>query len=642
VKFRPLFAAIVLILLLSPQASRAQDDLPRMEDAPCEFDTGGLDVTCANLLVPEDRTNPNSPTIRLRFAIFPAWGDDKQPDPILYLEGGPGADALAAMPMLYYGVAAPFNETRDVILIDQRGTGYSRPSLTCPEYDNTLYEMLDERLTVEDTQARILAALAQCRLRLESRGVNLAAYNSAESAADIADLRRVLGYEQWNLYGISYGTRLALTVMRDYPDGIRSVVLDSVQPPEVSQFNDTPANVDRALNVLFLDCTLDEACNARYPRLGSVFYETVAQLNAQPGAARINHPTTRREYTVQIDGDQLVSLAFGALYTPQLFRALPQIIYDARDGNYSLLANTLQSLLANQEGISIGMHFAVQCREEAPFASAESVSASIAAFPLMGNYFFTEANLGTTILSVCAAWGLPPPAPIETMPVVSPIPTFVAAGQYDPITPPHWSRMVAHNLPFSYYYEYRGLGHAVTPADVCPSMMMLAFVDNPMSAPDASCMATMPAPDFIIVDDTLEMIPFADEYSGVRSVRPEAWQDYGNEFYRSEMQDAGLIFGSLDLADLTAAPTEDIIDYFVREIAAQYDVYDTPQPIEQRRANGLAWDIFAFRQGDNVVTIALADSDTTIYWVILFAPAAERDTLYTGAFLPAVDALRAY
>jgi pimeloyl-ACP methyl ester carboxylesterase len=631
------------MLSVGQNVARAQSNIPRMETADCEFELPyDINVTCANLIVPEDRSNPDSPTIRLRFVVFPAYGNDVQADPVVYLEGGPGGDALPSMPWLYYGLGIIFNEQRDVIFFDQRGTGYSRPSLDCPEYDNTLYDMMDKAQTAETARERVLTALAQCRTRLESRGVNVSAYNSAENAADLADLRRVLGYDEWNLYGISYGTRLALTVMRDHPEGIRSVILDSVVPLEVSLYDEQPMNLDHALNVLFLGCAQDDACNTRYPQLGTVFYEMVARLNTEPGTARINHPTTQVEYTILIDGDQLISLAFGALYTPEYFRLLPQIIYDVRDGNYALLASTLQSVLRDQEGFSMGMHFAVQCREETPFATLDGVSEAMRALPALESFFSTEANIGTMMMNVCDEWALGTPSPQENMPVASDIPALVVSGQYDPITPPRWASMVADSLPNSFYYEYPGMGHGVTVSHDCPFEMMLAFVNDPTRAPAADCIAEMPAPEFLVLENTLTMTPFADEGAGVRSVRPEEWLDYGSEFYRSELNDTGILFGSLDVAELTAVPAEDIVDYFLRELAAEYDVYDVPPPIERRAANGFGWEIYEFRRGDNYLDIAITSSDTRIYWVLLLSNFAERDSLYMNALTPAIDALRPY
>ncbi|MCA9904902.1 MAG: alpha/beta fold hydrolase, partial [Anaerolineae bacterium] len=208
-----LLSLLLTVLLAAPVL--AQDELPYVELTDCWMDlpdglVEGDDVDCGLLFVPEDRTDPDSATIELAVAILYASEDDVQPDPIIYLAGGPGGNAVDE---LEAWVDIPYIQDRDLILLDQRGTGYSFPSLNCPEIEES-----------EDD------ATQACRDRLVADGVNLQAYNSAENAADVADLRVALGYDEWNLYGISYGTRLAQTIVRDYPQGIRSVILDSAYP----------------------------------------------------------------------------------------------------------------------------------------------------------------------------------------------------------------------------------------------------------------------------------------------------------------------------------------------------------------------------------------------------------------------------
>ncbi len=631
--------------LIGTGAAAAQAQLPRLDPGECQFDPGygrsyGLTydedsgITCGYLTVPEDRSDPDGNRVRLHYAIYHATGDDPRPDPIVYLDGGPGTDTLPQMPWVYYAVGEPFNVDRDVIFFDQRGTGFSRPALDCPEYDAMRYDLLDEELSSEQTRTLMADTLRSCHDRLESRGINVASYNSAENAADLDDLRRLLGYDQWNLYGISYGTRLALTAMRDHPEGIRSVVIDSVLPLEVSLYDDEPANLERALNVLFLDCTLDPVCNERYPRLGTVFYETVAQLNANPGSARINHPVTRAEYTVRIDGNQLIGLAFSALYSRTWFQLLPQLIYNVRDGDYGLLASTLQSILDDQEGVNMGMHLAVQCNEEAPFASLPGVEASLAASPILGRYFNSEPNTGDMIVSVCQSWTATMPAPQENAPVISDIPTLVISGQYDPITPPLWGRMVADALAHSYFYELPGMGHGASAGHPCPLAMMIDFLDDPQAAPDSTCVAAMETPDFLIIENSLELTAFTNDDLGLGSLRPAAWIDVsGGKFVRSAIDTTLIAFFHFD--NLTG-------DEFLRRLAAEFDIYDRPMPIDQREASGRSWRIFEFRRGDQYVHAAFTENGRDTYWVIMVSSEFEREVLYDGVFIPAIDALTLY
>jgi pimeloyl-ACP methyl ester carboxylesterase len=634
-------AILIMSLALGIASVRAQAALPRIEPADCAFNATGYrgyteateGIDCGYLIVPEDRGQPEGTRLRLHYAVVRASGGTAaQPDPVVYLNGGPGGDSLSQMPDIYYALGAYLGENRDFVFFDQRGTGYSRPSLVCSEFDAMQYDLLDEDLRTPEARDLLTGALQACANRIASRGVNVAAYNSAENAADLDDLRRLLGYDQWNLYGISYGTRLALTAMRDQPDGIRSVVLDSVLPPQVSYYSDQPANLERALTAFFLACTRSAACNARYPRLGTVFYDTVAQLNASRGQARIIHPTTYAEYTVLVDGNLLIGLAFSSLYQPELTRLLPKLIDDVRAGNYRLLAATLEMVLAQQEGFSMGMHMAVMCNEEMPFIAPDGLRRSLASIPSLESFFHATPNLGTMALQVCGSWSSYMPPPLENAPVVSDIPALVVAGEFDPITPPHWARLAAATLPNSYTYTFQGMGHGASVGADCPMRITAAFINDPATGPDTSCMAQMAAPDFLIDDRSITLIPFTDAAAGVRSVRPQEWVEWMPGLYsRSEADENALRF--LRLEDVPA-------DYLIRYLAAEFDIYDRPRTLEQRAANGLSWAVYEFRRGDQYFHSAVAETARTTYWVLLTSTFYEKDALYTDVLIPAIDSFQ--
>jgi len=189
---------------------------PPFEWGACAFDIPvGVTVDCGYLTVPEDRSRPDGPTIRLHVGVFESESEDPAADPILYLGGGPGENSTEATSLIFDTSIDPFLEARDYVVLDQRGTGFSRPNLDCPELDSAFKEHIDEDLTREEERSPHQAAIFECGERLVSEGVNLAAYRSAESAADVNDLRLALGYDAWNIHGVSYGTRLALTVMRE-------------------------------------------------------------------------------------------------------------------------------------------------------------------------------------------------------------------------------------------------------------------------------------------------------------------------------------------------------------------------------------------------------------------------------------------
>src|SRR5258706_10512990 len=221
------------------------------------------DASCGYLVVPENRSRPDGGTIRLMVAKYPARLPEKRADPVVYLAGGPGD--IAPLEVNAF-IAAGFIRDRDILVVSQRGTMFSEPALTCASIDDFNRELLGLRFYSEATKRAHLAATEACHRALAATGANLGSYNSTESAADFADLRKVLGYEVWNVYGTSYGSFLAQTLMRDHPDGIRSVVLDSVLPTTYTIPGTWP--ITRAgFDTLFHACAAETACNAPHPHL---------------------------------------------------------------------------------------------------------------------------------------------------------------------------------------------------------------------------------------------------------------------------------------------------------------------------------------------------------------------------------------
>ncbi|NJK78908.1 MAG: alpha/beta hydrolase [Chloroflexaceae bacterium] len=343
-------------------------------------------------------------------------------------------------------------------------------------------------------------SLLKCRNRLGREDVNLRAYNSAANAADVEDLRRALGYAQINLYGISYGTRLALTVMRDYPEGLRSVVLDSTYPPNVDLYAEMPSNTVRAFNQIFVGCAANAVCSANYPNLETDFYRLIADLNEDPLVLSFS------EFGggVRISGDDLIGIFFLSLYDTELIPMLPLVIDSTAKQNYeplqilmlwSLLrgfqADTMQPF--DVDGFSEGMYYSVLCREEMPFTTEDAVEAAAAARPEVEKYFVEGFDLD---MIMCRIWKAGESGAIENQAVVSDVPTLVLAGDYDPITPPQWGQIAAETLSNGYYYEFPGFGHGVSVSGACPEGITRAFIANPSQAPDTSCMAGLTGANF--------------------------------------------------------------------------------------------------------------------------------------------------
>ena len=627
---------IVCLLLFALTPVFAQDSA--FEAATCPFDIpAGQTVECGYLTVPEDHSQPDGATLRLAVAIFRSPNPDKASDPIVYLEGGPGGDALETVPLLFNLRFAPLLENRDLIMFDQRGTGFSEPSLACPEYTELTFEYLDDYLTPEESASLASEALMQCRERLANEGVNFAVFNSAASAADLDALRQALGYKQWNLWGVSYGTRLALTAMRDFPEGIRSVVLDSAYPLESNLYASIAANGARAIEALFTGCAADPACNAAYPDLEDALSELVGQLNDTPVTLSITNPLNGQRYDALITGDALVGFVFQSLYVSDVIPLLPQIIFDGLEGNFDSLGQLLGAFLSNSDFVSIGMQLAVQCNDEVGFSSEAELSAALEDFPELRNFLISTPTLGPGIVALCESWGGGETKALENEPVSSDIPTLVLAGEYDPITPPTWSQQVAGALENAYYVEFRGQGHGPSLQNSCARAVMQEFFDDPANTPEAACIADMTAPPFAVPESQsseVALVPFTNDTFGITGVVPEGWSEVGPGVYR---RGNSALDGVLLLQQASPSGGADAL---LELVTHQLGLDAAPDSVGEREANGLTWALYELEVQGIVVDMALAEQDGMGYIVLMQYPPDEREALYTSVFLAAVDALQ--
>jgi pimeloyl-ACP methyl ester carboxylesterase len=455
---------------------------PVFESAPCAFVVPtGYSPDCGYLVVPENRARPGSPSIRLHVAIFRSRSRLPVPDPVVHLAGGPGSSSLSVAGYLFNQGLGAILEERDLILFDQRGTGYSQPRLDCPERTAITGVLLEGGLSTEEAQLTIQDAFRRCRARLIAEGRDLSAYNSAASAADLKDLRLALGYEKLNLYAVSYGTRLALTLMRDDPASVRSAVLDSAYPLQVNLYTALAPNADRAFNVFFNRCAADPNCSTTYPDLRNVFYQLVDQLNAHPVSVSLHAGGAER--AVRVDGGLLIDVLFTGLYNPVVTASMPQMIYDIRRGDDTILKQRLA--LYFDTASALGMQMAVQCAEEFPFnAPEEAYTAAQGIQPQIAAYYPASVQ---PLFATCREWSFLPPNPRENMPVFSDVPALILAGEHDPITPPEWGRMVTQDLANTYFHEFPGNGHWVTRSSHCALSMALAFWENPLQDPTLMC-----------------------------------------------------------------------------------------------------------------------------------------------------------
>jgi pimeloyl-ACP methyl ester carboxylesterase len=483
-------------------AAGVQPATPHFVPTACHFKLGagivaGRDVRCGFVVVPEDRTVPHGRTIRLAVAIFPSPRPHAAPDPFVFLQGGPGGRVISdfGSAITKRNRTTDYPADRDLILLDQRGTGLSQPSLACAETTMLHYHTLDQHLSLQRQAELWSRAAQQCRAHLVASGINLNAYTTLADAADVADLRVALGYPVLNLYAVSYGTRLALTVMRTYPRGIRSVILDSVEPPGVNAITSPLASTARAFAVLFNGCAADDACAAAFPDLEQTFYRVVQRLNAAPVTIHTRDQTSKT-YTVLLTGDGMIDLLFSALYVTPLIPTLPAMIALADRGDFRIPALIYGPLQLIDASLNQGVYYSVECSEDAPFTTVQQIMTTARVLNPAIRADILSGQL--TELQVCQGWHVKAVAAAQTHPVKSAIPTLILSGQYDPITPPAASLRAAQTLRHSYRFVFPGTGHGVYQTGPCPNRIVGAFEDNPVHRPDATCIAAMTGPRFLV------------------------------------------------------------------------------------------------------------------------------------------------
>jgi pimeloyl-ACP methyl ester carboxylesterase len=495
------FVASVLVSIApgasNPAAQAAE--VPRFEPGPCFTDRLPAPIPalenaqCGYLVVPENRSQPNGTTIRLAVAIVPAIAAEPASDPLVHLTGGPGGIAMFDAPAL---IAAGLNRRRDLILMNQRGTFLSEPALTCTSIDEFNRRLLGLPLDTEETRKKHVAATRRCRRELAARGIDVAAYNTTENAADFADLRRVLGYDRWNLFGVSYGTDLALTILRDHPEGLRSVILDSTVPTGVVTLPGFWPNARDAFLNLFRACEAQADCNASFPQLERTFTDLVRRLEENPVSTTVPDPRSGAPTTVVLDGGALVNWLVSVSLTKGAFDDVPSWIAELAAGDATRIAEFRVSQLTPPGLVAYGLAYSVICREWYPFASGAQVLAEGRdAFPRYPRSVRAEPPQFTYFYDDCPVWNVPPAPASFRVPTVSDVPVLLLSGSFDAITPLAWAYAAAETLPNAKVVSIPGAGHFVAPESTCAQSAIASFLRRP-HAPRTDCVAAVLPPPF--------------------------------------------------------------------------------------------------------------------------------------------------
>jgi pimeloyl-ACP methyl ester carboxylesterase len=460
--------------------------VPRFERSACPIEVAPEErIDCGLLSVPENRRKADTGTIRLPVMIFRSRAAKPSPEPLLFMPGGPGGSAVAGRRS---GKGNPLLDERDYILLEPRGAKFAQPALECPELNALHGEMATGRLRGQRALQALAKAAGRCRAALTSAGVDLDGYTTEATADDLEDLRKALGYEKWHLHGFSYSTRLMLTVLRRHPSGVRSVILDSVLPPEVNFDEVATANLLRALNLVFDGCAIDRDCGAAHPHLRERFARLIATAERRPLPLALDVSATGGR-PAEIRGAQVVEALYSALHDPELIPRLPRIISGAAAGDYQELAPLVKG---NQGPSSFtwGLRLSVWCAEEMPFENPARIAAQLS--PSLGLGGVSEV---AATPEVCRAWNVTAAPAVEDTPVKSDVPALILAGEFDPDTPPDWGRQLLESMPNAHYVELRGRSHGAG-FNPCGGSITLAFLRAPDTAPPVGCALELRGADF--------------------------------------------------------------------------------------------------------------------------------------------------
>ena len=619
-----------------PTAPPAADIFLRGE---CPFNIQhDVEVECGFLHVPADYVDPLAGEIRLAVAIFRSPNPHVEADGVVYLGGGPGGHNLQTLPVTFDALVAPFLAKRDLIMLDQRGTGFSQPSLDCPEVTEAIFRQLDKHLPLTEELDLQLEAYQKCRDRFTEEGTDPAWFNTAANAADVDRLRAALGYEQWNVYGVGYGTRLAQTVMRDFPGGVRRMVLDSSYPLDMDFFGTIPVHTERIFQLLIDTCAADRICNADYPDLGAILAQAVQTLNRVPVPGVLTFPTTGETLDTLTSGEVLVNTIFTAFYQTVNLPLLPYVIYEAASGNVALVNALRVSELSYPEFISYGMNQSVQCQDEAPFTSEIEVTRNIAASPLYKSLLASEyldLYYSRKDLAPCAVWDVPPSTQIENVAVVSDIPTLILAGEFDPVTPPAEGRAVASKLSQSTFIEFAGAGHGLLspfPPGPCAASVITAFLDA--QELDTACVSELIAPQWQRrpllppLAETL-LVPYEDLATGFKGVAPAGWRELDSTPGYFTVGQAA--FGQFFAPGISS-------DVLLGSFTTSLTEIERIRPVPAD-ADGQGWRLFQGKDGSSVIVFAVADFGSVAVLVLVGGPQGQRDILIDVLLLPALAAV---
>ncbi|MEM7430463.1 MAG: alpha/beta fold hydrolase [Pseudomonadota bacterium] len=476
---------LVLLALLAAAGPLQAESSLELED--CRISAGpgspGISAQCGWFERPINPDQPEDGTLELRVAVVPALSLEPALDPFVPIAGGPGQSSI----QFYAGWSYAFEavrQHRDMLLIDQRGTGQSAP-MVCEMDEDALAGDYSPEETARLTRACLTALPYDPRY-----------FTTSVAVEDIEAVRKALGYDALNVYGASYGTRVAQHYARRYPETTRTVTIDGVVPPQLPLGPDIAIQSQRALDSVFSRCAEEPGCNAEFPDLADDFTTLHDRLSEEPVLVTFHHPVTGKLRTEDIGVDHLNGAIRLLLYNPRTIALLPLMISDAADGNYAPLAAQFFAIAESLSAdLNIGMHNAVMCTEDEPFVDDNDIDREQLQATYMGPLMFDA------IEAMCSVW---PAGVLDDnllQPLATDLPVLLLSGEADPITPADYAEEALVEMTNKAHLVLDDQGHGVAGVG-CMPRVLATFVDT----------ATPPErPDCL---DRAFVMPFFLDYSG--------------------------------------------------------------------------------------------------------------------------------
>jgi len=472
---------IALAALALPILAFALPDSNRIAFQNCSLSLPGTSLTasarCGSLEVAENPADPDGRKISLKIAIAPATGKSKEPDPVFFFAGGPGQAATETWVMIR-STLNKIRKKRDIVMIDQRGTGGSNKLACKSEVEEDLNQEIDFDLVRSETEKCLAGLDGDPRF-----------YTTTIAMGDYNQVRQAMGYEKINLMGVSYGTRAAQVYLRLFPETVRSVTLDSVVPMQLALGQEHALMLDQSVERVFRDCADDPACNSRFPDRFEELNQLFMQLHRAPREITITDPVNGLPRDIYLSADTLgVAIRFLS-YASETQALIPLLVHEAvTSGDLSRLASQAILVMSGlSEMLSKGMELSVMCAEDYPFMDLSADYSQT----LMGNLMMKIVDLQ------CRIWprGEVPEGFHE--PVRSDLPVLLMSGERDPVTPPLYAAQVAETFPNSLNLVARGQSHSVM-KNVCLRDITTAFIETgSVENLDTACVEKIrPAPFF--------------------------------------------------------------------------------------------------------------------------------------------------